>query len=202
MHDRRKTGRVLHIRSASQNIYDLSVDCETFMISSSYTRVSRTRYGAATGRRVAYAEMGTVGDGSSFLSACACAIRFCASVLRSSISFTFLSSSAAVVGVPSGRLNVTLLLWLAPPMEPVSGVGTLTVGLEVDSPRWKVVGSTRPSGCWYVQVARVQAAPNLQAMLAWLAGRGWANVQPGRVQLAPNLHGTLGCDGAEADGGM
>ncbi len=150
-----------------------------------------------------YAEMGTAGDGSSFLPACACAIAFCASFFRCSISFTCRSSSAAVVGVPSGRLKVTLLWWLAAPIEPVSGFGTLTVPPVVDRPRWNAVGSTRPAGCWNWHVARVQPAPNLQGTLLLEAGRGWEKEQPGRVQAAPYLQGTAFCVvGADAEVGM
>ena len=51
------------------------------------------------------AEIGTEGAASSFLPDCACAIAFSASLLRASISRTCFSSSAAVVGVPSGPIG-------------------------------------------------------------------------------------------------
>ena len=47
-----------------------------------------------------------------------------------------------------GLLNITVLCGLfVTPMEPVSGVGTDTIGVCVDKPRWKEDGSTRPGGC-------------------------------------------------------
>ena len=98
--------------------------------------------------------------------ASACATAFSASFFFSSISFTFFSSSAALWLL----VNVTLLLWLDAPIEPVCGVGTFSTEPEVERPRWNEDGRTRPSGCWYGQFARVHAVPNLQGIEAALWG--------------------------------
>jgi hypothetical protein len=63
-----------------------------------------------------------------------------------------------------GLLKMTVLCGLAAPIDPVCGAGTLTMGVVADSPLWNVEGSTRPSGCWNWQAARVQPAPNRQGV--------------------------------------
>lgn len=65
------------------------------------------------------------------------------------------------------------------------------MGPVAESPRWNDDGSTRPSGCWYWQFARVHAVPNLQGIEVALGGarEGWVNEQLGRVHEAPYRHG-------------
>jgi len=156
-------------------------------------------YAAKGTRFPSYALIATDFDVSSFFSAAAfsaCATAFSAWLFFSSISLTFRSNSAALP--PADLLNLTLLCGLAAPMEPVSGVGTLTIGPVAARPRWNVEGSMRPSGCWKGQVARVQAAPKRQGWIFWWSeGRGgWEKVQPGRVQAAPYRQGIGAWDAA------
>ncbi len=81
-------------------------------------------------------------------------------LLSSSISWAFAPN--ALLGV--GLLKMTVLCGLGAPIDPVCGAETLTMGVTVESPLWNVEGSTRPSGCWYGQVPRVQPAPNRQGV--------------------------------------
>jgi len=69
-----------------------------------------------------------------------------------------------------GLLNVTVLLYrltlATAARRALSNAGlSLTVGSVVFNPRWNSPGSVvRPGGCWNVQFARVQFAPNLQGI--------------------------------------
>lgn len=78
------------------------------------------------------------------------------------------------------------------------GVGTETIGVVVDRPRWNVPGRTRSGGCWNEQSARVHADPKRHGLPA--VGAGCWNVQPARVHAAPNLQGTRDGEGAAAAG--
>lgn len=139
------------------------------------------------------AVMGTA-DLVSFFSDVAAAPAFWTAFFVASsslICFSSFSFTVPVVPVPLfGTLNVMLRCTL-PPMVPVSGVGTFTIGPLTDKPRWNVVGNTRPSGCWKGHAARVHAAPKRHCWLKWgLVGReGCEYVQLGRVQEAPKRQG-------------
>ncbi len=126
-----------------------------------------------------------------------------ASLLSSSF---FLSLSFPFASFGVGRLNTTLRCTLVfAPIDPASGVGTLTTGAVALNPRWNVDGSTRPGGCWNGHAARVQPAPKRHCWLKWLFGvpeplgideddcDGWVNGQPldMRVHASPYRQGIL-----------
>lgn len=91
------------------------------------------------------------------------------------------ASAADGVADGFGLLNVTVLLYrltlATAARRALSNAGlSLTVGSVDFNPRWNSPGSVvRPGGCWKVQFARVQFAPNLQGIdVAVLGMKGLA----------------------------